>query len=240
MKQRLDVALVERGLASSRTKAQALIMAGQVKSGDRVLDKPGQLIAADAELTVVESPRYVSRGGDKLESVAAKLDLDFQGKTVLDAGASTGGFTDFALQNGAAKVYSVDVGTNQLDYKLRQDPRVAAMEQTDIRELEELPEPVDIIVMDLAFISLTKVLDGIDRFLRPGGEIVTMAKPQFEAGKALADRYKGVIPEPERTQVLADFERWLAERFEILGAADSKVAGPAGNVERFYLLKPKR
>jgi 23S rRNA (cytidine1920-2'-O)/16S rRNA (cytidine1409-2'-O)-methyltransferase len=149
MKQRLDTLMVERGLAETRTKAQALIMAGQVSSADRILDKPGQSVDSSLELHLKTQSRYVSRAGEKLASVAEALHLDFQGKTVLDVGSSTGGFTDFALQQGATKVYCVDVGTAQLAYKLRQDPRVVVMEQTDIREAK-LSVPADMVVIDVS------------------------------------------------------------------------------------------
>src|SRR6266851_1999938 len=152
MKKRLDVVVVERGLAPNRTQAQALIMAGQVSAQGRRLEKPGMVVDEALELHVKAQPRYVSRAGDKLASVAETLGLDFGGKVVLDVGSSTGGFTDYALQHGAAKVYCVDVGTAQLSYKLRQDDRVVVMEQTDIREAV-LPEPADMAVMDVSFIS---------------------------------------------------------------------------------------
>ncbi|MDF2461210.1 MAG: Hemolysin nonfunctional [Candidatus Saccharibacteria bacterium] len=237
MKQRLDVLLVERGLAATRTQAQALIMAGQVSADGRRLEKPGLAVDANIDLHVKDQPRFGSRAGDKLASVAETLNLDFEGKVVLDVGSSTGGFTDFALQQGAAKVYCVDVGTAQLAYKLRQDPRVVVMEQTDIREAE-LPEAADMAVMDVSFISLTKVLEPTAALLKPGAPIVAMAKPQFEAGKPVADKYHGVIPEGEpRDAVLAGLRDWIGERFEIVAEADSKVAGAEGNVERFFLLR---
>jgi 23S rRNA (cytidine1920-2'-O)/16S rRNA (cytidine1409-2'-O)-methyltransferase len=239
MKKRLDILLVERGLAGTRTQAQALIMAGQVSANGRRFEKPGLAVDEGLELHVKEQPRYVSRAGDKLASVAETLGLDFGGKIVLDVGSSTGGFTDYALQNGAKKVYCVDVGTGQLSYKLRQDERVVVMEQTDIREAE-LPEKTDIAVMDVSFISLTKVLETTAELVKPGGPIVAMAKPQFEAGKALADKYHGVIPMgPERDEVLAELREWMGERFEIVAEADSEVSGAEGNVERFFLLRSK-
>lgn len=236
VKQRLDILLVERGLADTRTKAQALIMAGQVSAGGRILDKPGQALDDTIELHLKDQPRYVSRAGDKLASVAEVLNLDFQGKTVLDVGSSTGGFTDFALQKGAAKVFCVDVGTAQLAYKLRQDSRVIVMEKTDIREAE-LPAPADIAVIDVSFISLTKILDAVAKLVRLDAPIVAMVKPQFEAGKALADKYGGVIPMgEERDAVLAELRDWLADGFEIEAEADSGVAGAKGNLERFFKL----
>jgi 23S rRNA (cytidine1920-2'-O)/16S rRNA (cytidine1409-2'-O)-methyltransferase len=238
-KTRLDVLMVERGFAPTRTQAQALIMAGQVSAEGRRLDKPGMAVDPKIDLHIKDQPRYVSRAGDKLASVAEPLGLDFKGKIVLDVGSSTGGFTDFALQQGAAKAYCVDVGTAQLAYKLRQDPRVVVMEQTDIRAAE-LPEAADIAVMDVSFISLTKVLEPTAALLKPAAPIVAMAKPQFEAGKLVADKYHGVIPVGEsRDAVLHDLRDWIAERFEILAEADSQVAGAEGNVERFFLLRQR-
>lgn len=237
MKKRLDVLLAERGIATSRTAAAAMIMAGEVRSNDRILAKPGQLVDEAVELTIKDRPRYVSRGGDKLASVADELKLDFAGKVVLDVGSSTGGFTDFALQNGAAKVYAVDVGYGQLDWRLRQDSRVVSMEHSDIRGLD-LPERADMAVMDLSFISLTKVLDDVARLVKPGGTIVAMAKPQFEAGKVLATKFKGVIKdEAVRQQVLSEFEASIGGRFAVEAWADSKVPGEKGNIERFYRLR---
>jgi len=236
-KQRLDVLMVEQGLAATRSQAQALIMAGQVSADGKRLEKSGIVVDVATELHVKEQPKYASRAGDKLASVAEVFDLDFGGKVVLDVGSSTGGFTDFALQNGAAKVYCVDVGTGQLAYKLRQDPRAVVMEQTDIREAV-LPELCDMAVMDVSFISLTKVLEDTAALLKPEGRIVAMAKPQFEAGKALADRYHGVIPMGrERDEVLEDVRKWASERFEILDEADSGLSGAEGNVEHFFYLR---
>jgi 23S rRNA (cytidine1920-2'-O)/16S rRNA (cytidine1409-2'-O)-methyltransferase len=188
---------------------------------------------------VKTQPRFVSRAGEKLASVAEPLGLDFAAKVVLDVGSSTGGFTDYALQHGAAKVYCVDVGTGQLSYKLRQDECVVVMEQTDIREAS-LPELADMAVMDVSFISLEKVLDATAKLVKPGALIVAMAKPQFEAGKPLADKYRGVIPEgDERDEVLAGLRAWMGERFVIAGEMDSAVTGAEGNRERFFVLRAK-
>ena len=238
MKQRLDVLLVERGLADTRTKAQAIIMAGKVSGNGRVLDKPGQSFDSETELHVKDQSRYVSRAGEKLESVAEYLKLDFTGVTLLDVGSSTGGFTDYALQNGAFKVYCVDVGTEQLAYKLRQDSRVVLMEQTDIRNAV-LPERASMVVIDVSFISLTRIMEAVAALALPGAPIVAMVKPQFEAGKALADKYHGVLPlGPERDEVLAGVRMWLGENgFTILDEADSGLSGTQGNVERFMLLR---
>jgi len=237
LKQRLDVLMVERGLASSRTAAQAMIMAGEVSANTTKLIKPGQQIDSDAPLDIVNKSRYVSRGGDKLASVAEVLKLDFTDKIVLDVGSSTGGFTDYALQNGAIKSYAVDVGTNQLAYKLRQDDRIVVMEQTDIRRAE-LPEKADIAVIDVSFISLTKILGAASERIKPDGQIVAMAKPQFEADKPTADKYRGVIKDEKvRRQILDSLETYMKQSFSIKASADSTVHGAEGNRERFYLLE---
>ena len=239
-KQRLDQLLVERDLVGSRTQAQALIMAGQVFSDGQRLDKPGHMLAADAPVTVRQPAPYVSRAGEKLASVAEKFKLNFDGKVVLDVGASTGGFTDFALQNRAIKVFSIDVGNGQLAWKLRNDPRVVSLEKTDIRALE-LDETPDLAVVDVSFISLAKVLPAVAKLIKPSSLIVALAKPQFEAGRVLASRYKGVISDEDvRQQVLDRLRVEIEPDFEIMGEADSAVAGAEGNVERFLLLRTKR
>ncbi len=226
-------------MADTRTKAQALIMAGEVSGEGRVLDKPGQTFDDSIELHLKTQARYVSRAGEKLASVAEVFELDFTDLVVLDVGSSTGGFTDFALQSGAVKSYCVDVGTGQLSYKLRQDPRVIVMEQTDIREAE-LPEQADIAVIDVSFISLEKVLEPVAKLVTSGGFIIAMAKPQFEAGRELATKHAGVIPiGDERDEVLAKLREWILERFEILAEADSGLAGTEGNVEHFFKLLAK-
>jgi 23S rRNA (cytidine1920-2'-O)/16S rRNA (cytidine1409-2'-O)-methyltransferase len=239
VKQRLDIIMVERGLADTRSKAQGLIMAGRVSTDGRILDKPGQSFDDQIILHLKGQSRYVSRAGEKLASVAPILGLDFRGKIVLDVGSSTGGFTDFALQAGATKVYCVDVGTAQLAYRLRQDPRVVIMEQTDIRDAK-LPALADIAVIDVSFISLTKILEAVAKLVASGAPIVAMAKPQFEAGKALADKHGGVIPVgEERDEVLASLREWIEGRFTITGEADSGLAGAKGNLEHFFLTTSK-
>ena len=241
-KQRLDLLLVERDLAPTRSVAQAIIMAGQVKTGTTVLTKPGQLVTSDIELTVKQLPRYVSRGGDKLASVAQALSLDFSDQIVLDVGSSTGGFTDYALQHGAAHVYAVDVGTNQLAYKLRQDERVTVLEQTDIRTITpgQLDPQPTIAVIDVSFISLTKILPAVAALVAPGTPIVAMAKPQFEADKPTADRYKGVIKdEAVRQRILQSLQTEIKQQFTIAASADSEVHGAQGNREQFLILRGK-
>ena len=236
MKKRLDIILVERALADTRTKAQALIMAGEVSGDGRILDKPGQTFDVQIDLHLKTQPRFVSRAGEKLASVATAFELDFKALTVLDVGSSTGGFTDFALQNGASKSFCVDVGTGQLSYKLRQDPRVVVMEQTDIR-VAVLPELADIAVIDVSFISLEKVLEPTARLVTPNGLIIAMAKPQFEAGRILATKYAGIIPMgDERDEVIENLRKWISERFVILAEADSGLAGAEGNIEHFFKL----
>jgi len=236
-----------RGLAATLEQARALIMAGQVSADGRRLEKAGMMVDPDLAVHVKAQARYVSRAGDKMASVAGELGLDFAGKTVLDVGSSTGGFTDFALQNGATRVFGVDVGTAQLAYKLRHDSRVVVMEQTDIRDVRlgrgdgpRLPEAADMAVMDVSFISLREVLEPTVALLAPGGLIVAMAKPQFEADKATADEYRGVIPVGEvRDEIVAELRAWCFERFDIVSEADSGVAGDRGNVERFFVLRAR-
>lgn len=231
---------MERGLAETRSTAQAMIMAGEVSHKTTKLTKPGQVFESNIILDIAERPRYVSRGGDKLASVAKELGLDFEGAVVLDVGSSTGGFTDYALQHGAKKVYAVDVGTNQLAYKLRKDERVVTMEQIDIRQIDQhLLDPTpNIAVIDVSFISLTKVLDSVAKLIADDGQIVAMAKPQFETDKATADKHKGVIKDEKlRTSILDKFEAQISSDFQIIAKKDSEVTGAQGNRERFYLLK---
>lgn len=240
MKRRLDEVVVERGLAANLAGARALIMAGQVSGAGMRLDKPGLLVVPEAELHVKDQPRYVSRAGEKLASVSEKLGLDFDGRVVLDVGSSTGGFTDFALQHGASRVYCVDVGTAQLAYKLRQDPRVVVMEQTDVRDAQ-LPERPDMAVIDVSFIALNKIMAAVAALVRPDGLIVAMVKPQFEADRLTATEHKGVIPMgPVRDEIIAGVRDALAADFEIIAEADSGLPGSEGNVEHFMLLKHRR
>jgi 23S rRNA (cytidine1920-2'-O)/16S rRNA (cytidine1409-2'-O)-methyltransferase len=226
-------------MAGSQREAQALIMAGQVSAEGRRLDKPGLMVDEAVAIHVKPQSPYVSRAGEKLASVTGPLELEFAGKVVLDVGSSTGGFTDYVLQQGAARVICVDVGTGQLDYKLRQDPRVVVMEQTDIRDAQ-IPEVAEMAVVDVSFVSLSKVLEATVRLLKDGAQVVAMAKPQFEATKAEADRYSGVIPVGAlRDEILGRLREWMQERFEILGEHDSAVAGMRGNVERFFVVRAR-
>jgi 23S rRNA (cytidine1920-2'-O)/16S rRNA (cytidine1409-2'-O)-methyltransferase len=234
-KQRADQLLVERGLAESRAKAQALILAGLVTSGERKVEKAGQPLAPDAPLEVKgKAHPWVSRGGIKLAHALEHFGWDVTGVVALDVGSSTGGFTDALLQKGAAKVFAVDVGTNQLAWSLRQDPRVVVHEQTNARYLtpEIVTEPVDMIVCDASFIGLAKVLDTAIDFARPGGRLVALVKPQFEAERAEIGK-GGVVRDPAvHARVCDAAAAWIASRgWAVAGVAESPITGPEGNVE---------
>lgn len=231
-KSRLDVLLVERGLAETREKAQALVLAGEVFVAGQPASKPGQLVPSDADLAVRRPLPYVSRGGLKLERALDHFGLDVEGLTVLDVGASTGGFTDCLLQRGARRVYAVDVGIGQLAWRLRRDPRVVSMEKTNVRNLESLPEAPDAAVIDVSFISLSLVLPRVKALLKPTAWIVALVKPQFEAGRGLVGR-GGVIRDPSvRREVLTRvLESAARVGLAIRGAIPSPIKGPAGNVE---------
>jgi 23S rRNA (cytidine1920-2'-O)/16S rRNA (cytidine1409-2'-O)-methyltransferase len=229
---RLDQLLVERGLARSRAEAQALVHAGDVElDGTRRL-KPGQLVAADAPLSLVEKPRWASRAGAKLEAALDAFEIDPTGMACLDAGASTGGFTDVLLARGARIVYAVDVGRAQLVQRLRDDPRVVSMERTNLRELRSLPEPIDVATLDLSFISLRLVLPAVRALLADGGRVVALVKPQFEAGKEDVPR-GGVVRDPGTwRRVIADVARSAEEiGLQPHGLVRSPIAGGDGNVE---------
>lgn len=236
-KERLDVALVRRGLAPSRERARAMIMAGQVYVGERLVDKPGTLVPLDAECRLAQAPaelKYASRGGLKLEKALDTFELDPSGRVALDVGASTGGFTDCLLQRGAKRVYAVDVGHGQLAWTLRNDPRVVVMEHTNIRHLTSLPEPVECAVIDVSFISLRLVLPAIVPLLAPQAWVVALVKPQFEAGKADADRGAGVISDPSvHERVLRELQDWilLHTPLSVRGLTDSPIYGREGNRE---------
>jgi 23S rRNA (cytidine1920-2'-O)/16S rRNA (cytidine1409-2'-O)-methyltransferase len=246
-KVRLDVLLVERGLAESRAKAQALIMAGQVRVADQVTLKPATAVQADAVLTVDSGPRFVSRGGEKLEAALTAFAVDVTGRVCADVGASTGGFTDCLLQHGAAKVYAIDVGKGILHWKLRKDPRVIVREETNARFVEALSEPVSLVTVDASFISLKILLPVVKKWLTPlsrsphflrkwgeqEGGILALIKPQFEAGKKDVSRGDGVIRDPEiHRQVLLDILGFAQrEGFQIQGLIRSPLLGPKGNAE---------
>ncbi len=242
-KQRIDLLLVDRGLAESRAKAQALVMAGAVVAGDVRVDKPGALVDVDSPIRIKEdaAPRkYVSRGALKLERALEIFPVDPQGRTCADLGASTGGFTDLLLQRGAAKVYAVDVGYGQLHPKLRADPRVVVRERENARSLtaEAFGEQVDLVVGDLSFISLRLVLPAVKSILRPGREAVLLVKPQFEVGKGEVGKGGVVREEAKRRAALDSVEEAArALGFEVLGHAESPIEGPAGNREWLLALR---
>jgi 23S rRNA (cytidine1920-2'-O)/16S rRNA (cytidine1409-2'-O)-methyltransferase len=242
-KLRADQLLVERGLVESRTRAQALILAGLVFSGDRRVDKAGQPLAADAplELKGRDHP-WVSRGGVKLAHALTHFGWDVTAAVALDVGSSTGGFTDVLLTRGAARVYAVDSGTNQLAWKLRQDPRVIVHEQTSARILtaEHIPEPVDLIVCDASFIGLAKVLERPLTFAKLDARLLALIKPQFEAGVAEVGK-GGVVRDPAvHARVCAEVEAWLAAQpgWRIVGIVQSPITGPEGNIE--FLIAAER
>jgi 23S rRNA (cytidine1920-2'-O)/16S rRNA (cytidine1409-2'-O)-methyltransferase len=235
LKSRLDVALVTRGLAPTRERAQALILAGRVAVDGRPATKAGQPVGEDAALAVAEPPHpYVSRGGVKLAAALDHFGIDPAGKTCLDVGASTGGFTDCLLQRGAARVYAVDVGHGQLDAKLRADPRVVVREKVNARALSgaDVPEKVEIAVVDVSFISLKLVLPAMAARMAPGGAIVALVKPQFEAGRGEVPRGGVVRSEATRRRVVEEVaEAGRALGLEVLGAVPSPIAGARGNAE---------
>jgi 23S rRNA (cytidine1920-2'-O)/16S rRNA (cytidine1409-2'-O)-methyltransferase len=230
-RERLDEALVSRGLAESRSQARALVMAGQVRVGGRVVDKPGMPVPIGA-IEVISGGRFVSRGGDKLQGALDKFPIAPSGLVCADLGASTGGFTDCLLQAGATRVYAVDVGRGQLHWKIRQDPRVVVIERQNARYLESLPEPIALVVADLSFISLALILPTMRRLLDPDGQALTLVKPQFEAGREAVGK-GGVVRDPTTHRaVLHHFiEDARREGFAVLGLIASPLRGPAGNVE---------
>lgn len=235
IKKRLDVLLVEQGYADSRTKAQAIIMSGIVYVDGQKADKPGTAFeeTVDIEVRGATCP-YVSRGGLKLEKALRDFGVKPEGYVCSDSGASTGGFTDCLLQQGAKKVFAIDVGYGQLDWKIRSDPRVVVMERTNVRHVtpEQLGEPLDLSVVDVSFISLRIVLPVIKTFLKPDGQVLCLIKPQFEAGKEKVGK-KGVVREPEtHKEVLDNFLSHVNEiGFTVLGLTFSPVKGPEGNIE---------
>ncbi|GAC1403425.1 MAG: TlyA family rRNA (cytidine-2'-O)-methyltransferase [Ktedonobacteraceae bacterium] len=243
-KERLDIALVRRGLVPSRERARALIMAGQVYVGDRRVDKPGTLVALDADCrmaTVSPELKFVSRGGLKLEKALDTFSLDPTGSVAIDVGASTGGFTQCLLEHGAARVYAIDVGHGQLAWTLRNDPRVIVMERTNIRHLTTLPELMQCAVIDVSFISLRLVLPALAPLLVSSSAtwVIALVKPQFEAGKAEVDRGSGVISDPSvHERILHDLQQWLPQHtpFQVQGITDSPITGREGNHEFLFHL----
>jgi 23S rRNA (cytidine1920-2'-O)/16S rRNA (cytidine1409-2'-O)-methyltransferase len=236
MKQRLDQALVEQKLVASRSQAESYIKLGQVTVNNQVITKAGHQVDALDKLEVTAKEQYVSRAALKLASVAEALDLNFKEKVVLDIGSSTGGFTQYVLMHGANAVVAVEVGTNQLHPSLRNDPRIHLFEQTDIRNLHEMPVQPDMVVADVSFISLREILPHAVKITGAKTQFAIMVKPQFEAGDK--HKHKGVIKNDKiRREILKDFEVWSQKYFVIKAKADSAVAGAKGNQERFYLLE---
>jgi 23S rRNA (cytidine1920-2'-O)/16S rRNA (cytidine1409-2'-O)-methyltransferase len=238
-KVRLDVLLAERGLAESRNQAQRLIMAGQVRVDGQVVLKPATAISPEVALQVESRPPFVSRGGEKLEAAILGFKIDVTGLVCADVGASTGGFTDCLLQNGARRVYAIDVGQGILDWRLRNDPRVVVMEGTNARFIQRLPEPISLASVDASFISLDLLLPVIQDWFPPeGGRVVALIKPQFEAGRQVVARSKGVVRDPEiHRQVLEHvLESAVHTGYQILGLMRSPLLGPKGNTEFLVFL----
>ena len=242
---RLDQALVERGLCESREKARRAVMAGLAMINGQAAHKPSDTVKAEDQITLAAPETYVSRGGQKLEHALRFFHVDISGRTVVDLGASTGGFTDCLLQHGATKVYAVDVGQGQLAWKLRRDPRVVVMERTNARDLTAaaFPQPfdsADLVTIDCSFISLRKILPAAIALLRSPGKILALIKPQFEAGKAEADKGEGVITDPLIHQrVLRELEDFVANQDGVRwrGVTESPLRGPAGNKEFLVLIE---
>jgi 23S rRNA (cytidine1920-2'-O)/16S rRNA (cytidine1409-2'-O)-methyltransferase len=233
-KVRLDVLLVELSLAESRSQAQRLIMAGQVRVDGQLAIKPGASVSTQAAVQIDSGPRFVSRGGEKLEAALTAFHLQVEKWICADVGASTGGFTDCLLKNGAARVYAIDVGTGILEWKLRQDRRVVVMEGTNARFIDHLPEPVDLVTVDASFISLKILLPVLKNWFRPlGGEVVALIKPQFEAGRRVVSHGKGVVRDPQvHRQVLEEVLSFAQKTgFSIQGIIRSPLLGPKGNIE---------
>lgn len=235
---RLDLLLVERELVDSREKARALILAGEVMANERVVSKPGTLVPENIAIRLRQKPPFVSRGGLKLAHALAHFHIEVNSKVALDVGASTGGFTDCLLKRGAARVYAVDVGYGQLDYRLRVDPKVVVMERVNARYPFSLPEPVDLATVDLAFISLEKVVPNVAQLVKPDGRIVCLVKPQFEVGRSQVGK-GGLVKDPSlHAHVLGRFILWAIEKgFRIKGLTPSPIRGASGNREFFVLLK---
>lgn len=231
-KERLDILLVQKGLVESRQQAQRLIMAGAITVDEQVVDKAGTRVATTSTLDIATRLPYASRGGLKLEAALNAFAVDPKGVVAVDVGASTGGFTDCLLQRGAARIYALDVGYGQLDWSLRQDPRVVVMERTNARYVDSLPELIDLATVDVSFISLRLILPKVVGWLRPGGQIVALIKPQFEAGKRQVGK-GGVVRNPDvHKAVLETLSDWATTQgLGLVGLIRSPITGPAGNVE---------
>jgi 23S rRNA (cytidine1920-2'-O)/16S rRNA (cytidine1409-2'-O)-methyltransferase len=236
---RLDEAVMARGLAETRSRARALILANDVLVNELPTTKAGAVVREGDVVQLREAPRFVSRGGEKLEHALETFGIDVHGRNAADFGASTGGFTDCLLQRGAARVYAIDVGYGQMAERLRTDPRVVVMDRINVRNLDSLPEPIDIVTIDVSFIGLRLVLPAAMSTLRPGGEIVALVKPQFEAGRARVGR-GGVVRDPEAHRAVLEglFALTGEVGLGITGLSASPLRGPAGNVEFLAHLKP--
>jgi 23S rRNA (cytidine1920-2'-O)/16S rRNA (cytidine1409-2'-O)-methyltransferase len=237
-RRRLDQALVERGLVASRERAQAMVRAGLVRVAGVTTDQPDRLVTADDPIEVAGTTTYVSRGGEKLAAALDAFAIDPTGRTALDVGASTGGFTDVLLQRGAARVIAVDVGYGQLAWRLRQDPRVTVMERVNIRHLDQLPVPADLAVIDVSFISLRLVLPRVRELVSLPGDVVALVKPQFEVGKGAVGK-GGVVRDPnQHREVVSGLSQFAGEiGYEVAGEIPSPIVGAKGNREFLLYLK---
>ncbi|MDH5696262.1 MAG: TlyA family RNA methyltransferase [Dehalococcoidia bacterium] len=237
-KRRIDSLLVDRGLVESWAKAQALIMAGEVAVGGKTIIKPGTLVDEEVAITLLEPPPFVSRGGLKLDYALDKFQLDVSSKVAADIGASTGGFTDCLLKRGASRVYAIDVGYGQLDYRLRQDKRVVVMERVNARYPIPLPEKVDLATIDLSFISVEKVIPSVAQLLKDSGYLLVLIKPQFEARRGEVGK-GGIVKQPQvHAKVLGRFIAWvIGHGFRLGGLVASPILGASGNREFFVLLR---
>ena len=241
-KQRIDRILVDRSFFLSRTDAQKAILAGYVKVGSHVVQKSSEVFESEIEIEILQRKRFVSRGGEKLAAALKEFSIEVKGKIALDIGSSTGGFTDCLLQNGAKKVYAVDVGHGQLDFALRKDPRVVTMERTNARYLkeEDFLEKMDLVTIDVSFISLEKIIPALLPLLNQEARIVALVKPQFEVGKAQVGKGGVVRDENLRLETVQKIQEFaIGLGLENLGICQSPLKGPAGNVEYFILLKKK-
>jgi 23S rRNA (cytidine1920-2'-O)/16S rRNA (cytidine1409-2'-O)-methyltransferase len=241
-KYRLDQLLVQRGLAENRARAQALILAGRVFSGEKRMEKPGQVVSSETRLELRQASPYVSRGGTKLAYGLEHFGIDPAGTVALDIGASTGGFTDVLLRRGAARVYAVDVGHGQLDWRIRNDQKTVVLERTNARHLNRdlIPEPADLVVADVSFISLKLALPAALQLTRPGACLIALIKPQFEVGKGQVGKGGVVRDTTLHERVCADIAHWLEDdqRWHVLGLVESPITGPKGNRE--FLIAARR
>ena len=237
-KKRIDIMLVEKGLAESRAKAQAMIMAGDVLADGKIVLKAGTLVNKDADVSVAESPPFVSRGGLKLDYGLGYFGLDVRDAVVADIGASTGGFTDCLLKRGVRRVYAVDVGYGQLDYRLRQDPRVIVMDRVNARNTPDIREKLDMVVIDVSFISVEKIIPAVAGLLKEKGSIIVLVKPQFEAKRKEVGK-GGIIRQPEiHARVLGRFVKWVTDNgYRLKGMVGSPIEGASGNREFLTWLK---